>query len=116
MLLSAFTRPLERKGRLEVWIAMSAVAALIATVAVIFFAHRSLADEVNNIDQELTRQSTDAALSAFERRLTDTHRDYAKWDDAVANLYNTPDPEFLRENFLDSTDTATLFDTAFLLN
>jgi len=116
MMLSAFIRPAQRKGGLEFWIAISAVAVLIATVAVVFYALRSLANEVNHIDQELTRQSTEAALNVFRRRLTDTHRDYAKWDDAVANLYNTPDPGFLRENFSDSTETGILFDTAFLID
>jgi diguanylate cyclase (GGDEF)-like protein len=116
MVLRALTGPSTRRGRLEIWIAISAVAILIATVAVVFYALRSLASEVNHIDEELTRKSTAAALSAFERRLTDTHRDYAKWDDAVANLYNTPDPGFVRENFADGSATGILFDTAFLID
>jgi diguanylate cyclase (GGDEF)-like protein len=116
MVLQAFTAPSRGKGRLEFWIAISAIAVLIVTVAVVFYALRSLASEVNHIDRELTRRSTEAALSAFMNRLADTHRDYAKWDDAVSNLYGTPNPGFIRENFNDGTETGILFDTAFLVD
>jgi diguanylate cyclase (GGDEF)-like protein len=116
MVLQAFTAPSRGKGRLEFWIALSAIAVLIVTVAVVFYALKSLASEVNHIDRELTHRSTEAALTAFMNRLVDTHRDYAKWDDAVSNLYKTPDPGFIRENFNDGTETGILFDTTFLID
>src|SRR5262245_49361435 len=97
MILQVLPGPSNRKGRLEFWVAVSAVAVLIATVAVVFYALRSLASEVDHIDGEWTRQSAEAALNAFERRLADTHRDYAKWDDAAAKLYDIPEAGFVRE-------------------
>jgi diguanylate cyclase (GGDEF)-like protein len=101
---------------LEFWIALSAAVALISTSAVIFYALGKLASEVNNIDLALTRQSTQAAIRAFETRLSENLQDYANWDDAALKLYNTPDAEFVSDILKDVTETGTVFDTAFLID
>src|SRR5687768_16631807 len=101
---------------LEFWIALSAAVALASTGAVIFYALGKLASEVNNTDLGLTRQSARAAISAFETRLRDNLQDYANWDDAALKLYNTPDEEFVSDIFQDVTNTALVFDTAFLVD
>src|SRR5688572_18302205 len=101
---------------LEFWIALSAAVALISTSAVIFYALGKLASEVNNIDLALTRQSTQAAIRAFETRLSENLQDYANWDDAALKLYNTPDAELVSDILKDVTETGTVFDTAFLID
>src|SRR5690606_7272638 len=57
-----------------------------------------------------------AALAASIRRLEETHRDYAEWDDAVRNLYGEANQAFLEENFSSSALDAVFFDTAFLVD
>jgi diguanylate cyclase (GGDEF)-like protein len=103
-------------GWLEFWIALSAAIALISTAAVIFYALSKLATEVNNIDLALTRQSAQAAITAFEMRLRDNLQDYANWDDAAMKLYDTPDAEFIADVLRDVSETGVVFDTAFLID
>lgn len=105
-----------RKGTLEFWMAVMAGASLLATVGVVFYALNHLADEVDRTDRTLTLQTAEAAVKSFVRKLHDAHQDYARWDDAVTGLYNTPDPEFVRSGYTDSTSTGIIFDTAFLVD
>ena len=103
-------------GQLEYWIACAAMLALVATVAVVFDALNRLALEVDNTDRLLTRQTAQAAITSVTSRLRDSHQDYAKWDDAVLNLYGVPERAFVEENMGGSTGTGILFDTAFLID
>ena len=105
-----------RKGTLEFWIALMAGIALFATIAVVFYALNHLADEVDRTDRDLTQQTAQAAVKSFVRKLQDGHQDYARWDDAVTSLYGTPDPDFVRSSYTDSTATGIIFDTAFLID
>lgn len=116
MSLGAFPARFWRKGTIEFWMAVMAGAALFATVAVVSYALNHLADEVDRTDRALTRQTAEAAVKSFIKKLRDNHQDYARWDDAVTGLYNDPDPEFVRSGYTDSTSTAIIFDTAFLID
>ena len=111
-LLTRFTR----KGTLEFWIALMAGLALFATIAVVFYALRHLADEVDRTDRALTQQTAQAAIRSFVRKLEDGHQDYARWDDAVTGLFGTPDPAFVKSGYTDSTETGIIFDTAYLID
>ncbi|WP_119273878.1 bifunctional diguanylate cyclase/phosphodiesterase [Taklimakanibacter deserti] len=105
-----------RKGTLEFWIALMAGASLFATIAVVFYALNHLAGEVDRTDRALTQQTAQAAIKSFLTKLHDGHQDYARWDDAVTSLYGTPDPDFVRSSYADSTATGIIFDTAFLID
>lgn len=105
-----------RKGTIEFWMAVMAGAALLATVGVVFYSLNHLADEVDRTDQALTRQTAQAAVKSFVKKLHDSHQDYARWDDAVTGLYNAPDADFVRSGYTDSTETGIIFDTAFLID
>jgi len=105
-----------RKGTLEFWMALLAGAALLATIAVVFYSLNHLADEVDRTDRMLTRQTAEAAIKSFVRKLSDTHQDYARWDDAAVGLYNVPNPDFVQSGFTDVTATGIIFDTAYLID
>ena len=75
-----------------------------------------MAGEVNRIEERLTIRSVEAAVASVERRLGQTHTDYAAWDDAVRSLYGTVDQAFIDENYLSSTASSTFFDTAYLID
>ncbi|MGE0006599.1 MAG: EAL domain-containing protein [Parvibaculaceae bacterium] len=116
MTLRAFAARFGRRGTLEFWIALMAGIALFATIAVVFYALNYLAGEVDRTDRELTRQTAQAAVGSFLKKLQDAHQDYARWDDAVTSLYGSPDPDFVRSSYTDSTVTGIIFDTAFLID
>ena len=116
MTLSAILARFRRRGTLEIWVALMAAVALFATIAVVFYALNYLADEVDRTDRALTQQTAQAAIKSFLKKLHDGHQDYARWDDAVTSLYGTPDPEFVRSSYTDSTATGIIFDTAFLID
>ncbi|HTN96105.1 MAG TPA: bifunctional diguanylate cyclase/phosphodiesterase [Nordella sp.] len=116
MNFSALLARFGRKGTLEFWMAVMAGASLLATIGVVFYALNHLANEVDRTDRALTRQTAEAAIKSFVRKLHDAHQDYARWDDAVTGLYNTPNPEFVRSGYADSTSTGIIFDTAFLVD
>jgi len=105
-----------RKGTIEFWMAVMAGAALLATVGVVFYSLNHLANEVDRTDEALTRQTAQAAVKSFVRKLHDSHQDYARWDDAVTGLYNVPNSDFVRSGYTDSTETGIIFDTAFLID
>lgn len=116
MELRAFLARFGRRGTLEFWIALMAGIALLATIAVVFYSLNHLAAEVDRTDRALTEQTARAALKSFLKKLHDGHQDYARWDDAVTSLYGTPDPDFVRSSYTDSTATGIIFDTAFLID
>ncbi|WP_119391808.1 bifunctional diguanylate cyclase/phosphodiesterase [Taklimakanibacter lacteus] len=105
-----------RKGTLEFWMALLAGAALLATIAVVFYSLNHLADEVDRTDRKLTRQTAEAAVKSFIRKLHDGHQDYARWDDAATSLFGVPNPDFVQSSYADSTSTGIIFDTAFLID
>ena len=86
------------------------------TFATIFISLAQMADEANRLEDSLVRRSATAAVQSFVRRLRDSHRDYAVWDDAARALYGPIDADFVDQNIVQSTATPTLFDTAFLLD
>ncbi|QIG51206.1 hypothetical protein G5V57_27885 [Nordella sp. HKS 07] len=116
MSLGAILARFGRKGTIEFWMAVMAGAALAATVGVVFYALNHLANEVDRTDRALTRQTAQAAVKSFVKKLHDSHQDYARWDDAVTGLYNISNPEFVRSGYTDSTSTGIIFDTAFLID
>src|SRR5262245_41526337 len=116
MTFRAFIERFGRQGTLELWIALMAGIALFATITVVFYALNHLAGEVDRTDRALTHQTAEAAMRSFLKKLQDAHQDYARWDDAVTSLYGTPDPDFVRSSYTDSTSTGILFDTAFLID
>jgi diguanylate cyclase (GGDEF)-like protein len=112
----AFLARFGRKGTLEFWIALMSGAALLATIAVVFYSLNHLAAEVDRTDRALTEQTARAALKSFLKKLQDGHQDYARWDDAATSLYGVPDPDFVKSSFTDATETGIIFDTAFLID
>jgi len=74
-----------------------------------------MANEVDHTEAKLTARTAEAALKSVARHLGETQQDYAVWDDAVRHLYGEVDSDFVAQNFGSSTDTGTLFDTAYLL-
>jgi diguanylate cyclase (GGDEF)-like protein len=116
MVLRAILARFGRRGTLEFWMALLAGAALLATIAVVFYSLNHLASEVDRTDRELTRQTAEAAIKSFVRKLHDGHQDYARWDDAATSLYDVPNPDFVQSGYADSTSTGIIFDTAFLID
>jgi diguanylate cyclase (GGDEF)-like protein len=106
----------KNRGKIEYWVALLAGVALVATVLVVYSALNQLANAVDQTDAALTRQTAQAAVKSFVRQLTSGHADYARWDDAAAAFYNTPDAEFAKSNLQDSTAIETIFDTTFLID
>ncbi|MGE3832034.1 MAG: EAL domain-containing protein [Parvibaculaceae bacterium] len=104
------------RGKIEYWVAFLAGIALIATIIVVYSALHQLARAVDQTDAALTRQTAQAAVKSFVRQLTSGHADYARWDDAAEALYNTPNADFAKSNFQDSTAIETVFDTTFLID
>lgn len=105
-------RLVERVGLPVVLLAIAVLAAAIVTVVVSL---HQMADEVNRIEAKLTVRSVEAAVASTLRRLGDINHDYAAWDDAVRNLYGTVNTGFVDENVVPSTESAILFDSAFLI-
>jgi diguanylate cyclase (GGDEF)-like protein len=93
-----------------------AVAVLIGALVIVIISLSEMANQVDLIEDRLTQRSAQAAINVAIRRLTETHRDYAQWDDAVRNLYGEPDPVFIAENFISSTSEPVFFDTAMLVD
>ncbi len=85
-------------------------------LAIVIISLSQMADEVNRIEDTLTRRSVLAAVQATLRRIGETHRDYAQWDDAVRNLSGDINPAFADENFTSSTLDPVFFDSAFLID
>ena len=102
--------------RIGLRIALPALIILIATIATVIVSIERMADEVSRVEDSLKLHSADAATQSVLRRLGQTHRDYAEWDDAVRQLYGEIDPIFFAENYNSATEINTLFDTAYVLD
>lgn len=108
--------PFSATTRIGLRIALPALIILIATIATVIVSLERMADEVGRVEDNLKRHSAEAATQSVLRRLGQTHRDYAEWDDAVRRLYGDIDPVFLAETFVSATEINSLFDTAYVLN
>ena len=75
-----------------------------------------VSEQANIIEARVTARTVEAAMAAFTRRVGETNADYAVWDDAVRALYGDLDNEFINQNYISSTSTATFFDTVYLLD
>jgi diguanylate cyclase (GGDEF)-like protein len=91
------------------------VMALLGALVTVTVSLNQMADEANRIEGRLTSRSAEAAVRSNLQHLAETHADYAVWDDAVRALYGAVDQGFVEQNYRDSTSTATLFDTVYLL-
>ena len=96
-------------------IALPALIVLAGTVATVGVSLDRMAGVVNRIEDTLTKRSTEAAVQAVLRRIGQSHRDYAEWDDAARRLYGTIDRDFVIENLYSSTETQVFFDTAYVV-
>jgi diguanylate cyclase (GGDEF)-like protein len=97
-------------------VALPALVILFGTIATVVISLDRMADAVNRVEDTLTERSTEAAISTVLRRIGQTHRDYAEWDDAARRLYGTVDPQFVSETFDSATETQIFFDTAYILD
>lgn len=103
-------------ARFGLRVVVPAVAVLIGALIIVIISLSEMADEVNRIEDRLTARSAEAALRVAVRRLRETHRDYAEWDDAVRNVYGEVNQAFAEETFTSSTIEAVFFDTAILID
>jgi sensor domain CHASE-containing protein len=92
------------------------IVALGGTLGAVVLSLDRIANEANLIEEKLTVRSAEAAVQSYLRHLGETHSDYAVWDDAARGLYGVIDQEFVDQNFVASTTTATLFETVYLLD
>ncbi len=97
-------------------IVLPVIAVLVAALAIVIISLGEMADEVNRIEDRLTARSADAAIHVVLRRIGETHRDYAVWDDAVRNLYGTVNQDFVDDGFVSSTSEGVFFDTFFVVD
>jgi diguanylate cyclase (GGDEF)-like protein len=103
-------------GRFGLRVILPVVAVLVGALATVVVSLNEMADAVNRIEETTTARSVEAALAVTLRRIGDTHRDYAQWDDAVRNLYGDVDKDFVRENYIVSTANPVFFDTVILID
>jgi diguanylate cyclase (GGDEF)-like protein len=102
-------------ARFGLRIALPALIILAGTVATVGISLNRMAGVVNRIEDTLTKRSTEAAVQAVQRRIGQSNRDYAEWDDAARRLYGVIDREFVIENLYSSTETQVFFDTAYVV-
>lgn len=88
---------------------------IVAATLLIFTAMRNMADHANSLDGARATQTANGALSSLRLQLNSAMRDYTAWDDAAEAVYETPDKNWLIENFGVFTGPSALFDTYFLL-
>ena len=96
-----------------------AIPAALVLAAAIFAASLVLSDmsaQVDRIEEANRSKAASSALRAFLTRLSETHGDYAKWDDAVDALYGKVDTDFVDRNLRASTLGGVLFDQVYLLD
>jgi len=103
-------------ARFGLRVVVPAVAVLVGALVIVIISLGQMSGEVNRIEDRLTARSAEAALRVTVRRLEQTHRDYAEWDDAVRNVYGEVNEDFLRENVTSSTIDAVFYDTALILD
>ena len=92
------------------------LATLLGALVTVSLSLDKIETEANSIEETLTVRSAEAAVKSYLRHLGESHADYAVWDDAVRALYGTVDQEFADQNFLASTASPTLYETAYLLD
>lgn len=102
--------------RIGLRVVVPALVVLLGTIAIVLVSISEMAGEVNRIEETNLERSVESAVVTSQRRLRETNEDYARWDDAVRRLYGEPDRDFIEENFIASTETGKLFDTAYLLD
>src|SRR4029079_1929003 len=102
--------------RIGLRVVVPALVVLLGTIAIVLVSIGEMAGEVNRIEETNLERSVESAVVTSQRRLRETNEDYARWDDAVRRLYGEPDRDFIEENFIASTETGKLFDTAYLLH
>ena len=103
-------------GRFGLRFILPVIAVLAGALVTVIVSLDEMADAVNRIEQTTIAHSVEAALKVSLRRIGDTNRDYAQWDDAVRNLYGEVDKDFVRENFVVSTADPVFFDTVILID
>jgi diguanylate cyclase (GGDEF)-like protein len=103
-------------ARFGLRVALPALIILAGTVATVGVSLNRMAGVVNRVEDTLTKRSTEAAVQAVLRRIGQSHRDYAEWDDAARRLYGELDPLFVHETFDSATETQVFFDTAYVLD
>jgi diguanylate cyclase (GGDEF)-like protein len=101
--------------RLALTVIVPSVLVFVGAGAAVVVSLSQMADAVDRTEVSLTGRSADAAVQAATRRLANTVRDYARWDDATRNLYGEPDATFVEENLGDSTFDPIFFDTVYLV-
>jgi len=75
---------------------------------------QGIASNINEQEYEHTAQTVQSAFRALERQFAGLMVDNAPWDDAVANTYGTPNPQWLYDTWGISTQDAN-YDTSFIL-
>ncbi|CAN5275125.1 bifunctional diguanylate cyclase/phosphodiesterase [soil metagenome] len=97
-------------------IVLPALVVLVGTVAIVIISLKEMASAVDRTEIAATQRAADAAIQATARRMSGTHRDYARWDDAARKLYGKIDPDFVKDNYVSSTEDPVFFDTAYLVD
>ncbi len=95
-------------ARFGLRVVVPAVAVLVGALVIVIISLSEMSDEVNRIEDRLTERSAEAAVRVTIRKLEETHRDYAEWDDAARNVYGEVNEAFMAENFTSSTIDAGL--------
>jgi diguanylate cyclase (GGDEF)-like protein len=93
-----------------------AAVVLAGAIGTVLISLNEMADTVNRLEEQLTERVAEAAVRSQLTRIGQSHQDYAVWDDAFRALYGTLDRSFADSNFRSSTDTAALYDTAYLID
>ncbi|MCX5570474.1 putative bifunctional diguanylate cyclase/phosphodiesterase [Kaistia nematophila] len=97
-------------------VAVPVLLVLAGSIMFMLFTLNEMAGEVDRIDDAAIERSVSASLHSLQRRLRDTHGDYAVWDDAAAKLYGQVDQDFAISNYKDGTRSGVFFDAAYLLD
>jgi diguanylate cyclase (GGDEF)-like protein len=93
-----------------------AAVVLAGAIGTVLISLNEMADTVNNLEEQLTQRVADAAVRSQLTHMSQSHQDYAVWDDAFRAFYGTLDQDFAESNFRTSTASAALFDTAYLID
>jgi diguanylate cyclase (GGDEF)-like protein len=75
----------------------------------------SIADSVNRQENSRTAQAVNAAFTSLQRQMHGLMVDNAAWDDAVKNVYGSPDEVWISETWGYSTAESN-YDTSFVID
>ncbi|MCB1488222.1 MAG: bifunctional diguanylate cyclase/phosphodiesterase [Bauldia sp.] len=103
-------------SRFGIRILLPTVVVLVGALTIVIVSLGEMANEVNRIEERLTARSAEAAIQVSLRRMGDSNRDYASWDDAVRNLYGTIDEDFVDEGYVSAAIDAVFFDTFYVID